>query len=114
MKPIAAADQIESLIKSPRFGCMNSPSSFFSPEQKDYLVKRVKEIKAKTPLVLCVQSNGGDIAFIETGADYKLNATWDLINEIKSLFGEKAIHLKVDKAVPEVRKRKFFKKEKAS
>ena len=72
--------------------------------------KKMKELKAKNALVLSVQSNSGDIAFIETGANFRLNATWDLINEIKELFGEKAIHLKVDKTVPEIRKRHYFKK----
>jgi DNA polymerase III subunit alpha len=112
--PVSGTEQLEALVLSPRFGCMNSPTSFISPEQKKYLMKRIKEIKYKNSLVLGVQSSLGDIAFIEAGESFRLNATWDLINDINELFGEKAIHLKVDKSVPEVRKRKFFPKPKAS
>ena len=78
------------------------------------MVKKLKEIKYKTPLVLGVQSNSGEIAFIETGNSYRLTATWELINEINALFGEKAIHLKAYKSVPEVRKRHFYPKAKAN
>ncbi|MCM8538542.1 MAG: DNA polymerase III subunit alpha [Lentisphaeraceae bacterium] len=114
MRPIVESTQMESLLKSPRFGCMNSETSFLAPEQKDYLVRKLKEIKFKNPLILCVQSLEGDLAFIEAGPAFKLNASWEMINEIKELFGEKAVHLKADKSVPEVRRRQFFKKAKAS
>ena len=93
---------------------MNTPESYFSPEQKEYLAKKVRELKNKSPLVLCVKSDSGDIAFIEAGTGFRINATWDFINQINQLFGSKAIRLKVDKTVPEVRKRTYFKKERAS
>ena len=72
--------------------------------------KKLKEMKRKNDVVLCVKSNNGDIAFIETASNYKLTASWEMITEINETFGEGSIHLKVDKSVPEIRKRRFFKK----
>ncbi|MCH2204561.1 MAG: DNA polymerase III subunit alpha [Lentisphaerales bacterium] len=111
---VTSVEQMQALVRTPRFGCMNTPESYFSPEQKEFLAKKTSEIKSKCPLVLCVKSNTGDIAFIEAGVGFRVNPTWDFISSINYLFGEKAIRVKVDKSVPEVRKRKFFKKEKAS
>ncbi|NQZ59437.1 MAG: DNA polymerase III subunit alpha, partial [Lentisphaeraceae bacterium] len=103
-------EQLEALMLSERFGCMNSETSYLSPHQKNFMVKKIKEMKRKNPIVLCVRSEPGDIAFIETANEYKLGASWDMITEINEAFGEGSIHLKVDKSVPEVRKRRFFKK----
>ena len=43
------------------------------------------------------------------------NASWDMVQAVREKFGEQAVRLKVDKSVPEVRRRRFYpKKEKAS
>ena len=108
------ASQLIDLLESDRFGCMNSNTSYLSPEQKTFLVKKFRELKAKSPVVLCIRSNNGDIAFIEAGSGYRLNASWEMVQAVQDKFGEMAVHLKVDKSVPEVRRRQWQKREKAS
>lgn len=109
------ASQLIDLLSSDRFGCMNSNTSYLSPEQKTYLTKKFREMKAKNSVIICVTSNSGDIAFIEAGSGYRLNASWEMVQAVQEKFGENAVRLKVDKTVPEVRRKRFFqKKEKAS
>ena len=103
--------QLVELIESERFGCMNSENSYLSLEQKKYLVTKVKKLKTRNPVVLCAKNNQGDIAFIEAAPKYRLNASWDLVSTVNEKFGDGAIHLKIDKSVPEVRKRRQFKKQ---
>ena len=89
---------------------MNSETSYLTPQQKKFMVKKLRELKRKNDIVLCVKSSNGDMAFIEASKNYKLTCSWDMIQEINSTFGEGSIHLKVDKSVPEIRKKRFFKK----
>ena len=103
--------QLLELIESERFGCMNAENSYLTPEQKKYLVIKVKKLKTRNPVVLCAKNSQGDIAFIETANKYRLNASWDLVSTINEKFGEGAIHLKIDKSVPEIRQRRQYKKQ---
>ncbi|MCM8539610.1 MAG: hypothetical protein NE328_04995, partial [Lentisphaeraceae bacterium] len=109
------ASQLIDLLNSDRFGCMNSNTSYLSPEQKNFLIKKFRDVKGKNPVIICVTSNSGDIAFIEAGSGYRLNASWEMVQAVQEKFGENAVRLKVDKSVPEVRRRNFYpRKDKAS
>ena len=109
------ASQLIDLLSSDRFGCMNSNTSYLSPEQKNFLTKKFRDVKGKNPVVICVTSKSGDIAFIEAGSGYRLNASWEMVQAVREKFGENAVRLKVDKTVPEVRRRNFYpRKDKAS
>ena len=78
----------------------------------DKIKKELTEHPGTTLTILCVTCTGGEIAYIESGEEFNVRVSEELIHKLKNIVGEEAIHLKADLSVPQFKERRYIPKNK--
>jgi DNA polymerase III subunit alpha len=78
-------------------------------ETLNKIKNELKEHPGEALTILCITCTSGEIAYIESGEEFNVRVTEDLIHKLKNIVGEDAIRLKADLSVPQFKEKRYRK-----
>ena len=85
-------------------------SSNLSPERLKNIFDLTTAHRGKCPLYLCFKQPGGELVFVESHENFRVNPSRELQQAVDDLLGEETYYAKVDTSLPERTKRMWEKK----
>ena len=85
-------------------------SSNLSPDRLKNIFDLTTAHRGKCPLYLCFKQPGGELVFVESHENFRVNPSRELQQAVDDLLGEESYYAKVDTSLPERTKRVWEKK----